>query len=157
MNQNEIVSLIGNVTFPKDEFVKRAVLSRDVWICQADTSLAVGVDYHDAATLHLREFQGPWVGNFPAPPRSNPTTEAWTHLSSHYFRVSYGSSVIENVVLVTIDGGPDATGGYRAQLPLPESGATVSRYRYGLALIVNDSKANLDFAMTTAGFGVASA
>lgn len=150
----DATEVISNVTFPKNEFVKRAVLTRDVWAYETDPNLCIEIDYHDAAFLHLARYEAPWLNNFPQP---GPFQGGFENFSSHYYRVSYGSSVIENVVLVTIDGGPDATGGYRCQLPLPESGTTVSRWRYGVARIVNDSESNLDYAMKTAGFGVAGA
>jgi hypothetical protein len=146
MNYNEVVSLIGNVTDPKREWIKRNVGSafgpgasaNILWVYAKDTNLCIHVDLQDDSFL--------------APGGVN-----------RYYRVHYGSELLDSVIFAPADqwqdnhvvGGPDATGCTHAQLPLPESGTTVSRYRYGIARIVNESEPNLDFAMATAGFTVA--
>jgi hypothetical protein len=158
MNYAAAVSLISSVTFPKNEWIKRTVLTRNVWVYQLDSGLCIEIDYQDPAFLHLKEFKAPWVAYFP-PMIGAQLADGSGARASHYYRVNYGSSLAEteNVILVSVDGGPDAIGGGHALLPLPESGTTVSRYRYGLARIVNDSQSNLDWAITTAGFTVAAA
>jgi hypothetical protein len=141
MNYNEMVLLIGNVTDPKREWNKRNVGSalpasgasaNILWVYAKDTNLYIHVDLQDDSFL--------------APGGVN-----------RYYRVHYGSELLDSVIFAPVDGGPDATGCTHAQVPSPESGTTVSRYRYGIARIVNESEPNLDFAMATAGFTVAGA
>jgi hypothetical protein len=152
MNYNEAITTISKVDFPKSEWVKRTISTGDAWVYQADQSLCIMIDYADGAYLHLKEFKAPWLANFP-PASGNPLQDGSGSRASHYYRV-ISDSVLENVILVSVDGGPDGIASGHARMPLPGDAhpTRIPLYRYALARIVNDSQANLDWAITTAGF-----
>ncbi|HEX7604826.1 MAG TPA: hypothetical protein VF316_24575 [Polyangiaceae bacterium] len=51
MNYAQAIALISAVTFPKDEFVRRTLLTRDAWIYQADPALCIDIDWHDPSCV----------------------------------------------------------------------------------------------------------
>jgi hypothetical protein len=51
MDYVEARALISNTAFPKDEFIKRAILTRDVWVYQKDPNLCIEIDWHDPSCL----------------------------------------------------------------------------------------------------------
>jgi len=140
MTHDEATSLISGVTFPGDEWIKRTAGTRDIWVCQKDQSLCIYVDLHDDSYLAPR-FDDQVIGGV-----------------GYYYRVAYGSEVLENVRFAPVDGGPDGTGCTHAMVPIPAEGeSAVSAFSYAVARIVNESEPNLEFGMGAASLGIPAA
>ena len=140
MTHDEAVSLVSGVTFPEDEWIKRTAATRDIWVCQKDQSLCIYIDWHDPSYLAPR-FDDPVLGG-----------------QGYFFRVAYGSEVLENVRFAPVDGGPDATGSTHAMVPIPAEGeSAVSAFAYAVAKIINASEPNLEFGMDAASLGIPAA
>jgi len=140
MNHDEVVSLISGVIWPKEEWVKRGVETGEMWVYQKDPSLFIWVDLHDDSFL-APQFDDPIIGGV-----------------GRYYRVFYGSDLIESVRFAPVDGGPDATGCTHALVPIPAEGENaVSFFQYAVARIVNESEPNLEFAMAAASLGIPAA
>lgn len=140
MTHDEAVALVSGVTFPEDEWIKRTAGTRDIWVCQKDQSLCIYVDLHDDSYLAPR-FDDPVLGG-----------------QGYFFRIAVGSEVLENVRFAPVAGGPDATGGFRAMVPIPAEGENaVSVFQYAVARVVNESEPNLEFGMGAASLGIPAA
>lgn len=145
MNYNDAVSAISSVIEPKNGWTVMRSRTCDVWVKNGGGSgPSIYTDYENPADFIAAASQ-PWVATF------SPTEAPY---AARIYHVMADGALVENVTLVLVDGGPDGIGQGRALLPLPGANGRVPLYRYKLACIVNDSQANLDFAMKKAGFTV---
>jgi len=103
MKHNELILKI--VRSDPDEDWKRIEDSEEsIFVYLEDVNLRME-SKHGEEDEHVDDFREPWANKFPD-----------SRARSYYVNVYYGATLIERVILVTVDGG-------RARLPLPRIGS----------------------------------
>jgi hypothetical protein len=131
---NIIRAVLGS--HPEHDWLSATRRGITTYYHQQDTDLRLEVGYDDD-DVHTRDFIEPWANGFPNP-----------KATSYYAYLYYGATLIEDFIVVYVDGG-------RLALPLPQNGTNdVPQLRYRIAQIIDGGGA-LDQYMKQAGLIVA--
>ena len=138
-NQNNNFSNILRIiesSRPNLDWKTTYIGSMTVSIFRKDTNLRIE-QIHQETGVHTEDFREAWANGFPDP-----------KATAYYYDIYYGSSLIDQIVLISVDGG-------RANLPLPQSivDLRVSKLHYQIAKIF-DSPDILDKYMDKAKLSV---
>jgi len=134
MDIDEMKSVIIH-SDPKSDWTRTDTVISMNYAFKKDPNLRIVHSYGDDG-VHIPDFQEQWANKFDSP-----------KAASHFYGVYYGTALLEQAVLVMVDGG-------RADLPLPDRSTLVTdEFTYSIARI-KDGMHTLDKYMKWAGISV---